>query len=167
MQWFQTYEYNPQLPVPFRLGAGVNGLLLLSGAFACYRREALLAVGGFDPDCLVEDYELTHRLRDHAGRRGVACRTAVIGAAQGRTEVPGTIPAFLRQRRRWFGGFLQTQYWYRHMVGNRRYGWLGTLMLPVKAIGHHAALLWAGRSGAAADLAGDRTGSGSSGRSRW
>ncbi len=44
----------------------VDGLLLISGAFGCYRRGALLAVGGFDPDCLVEDYELTHRLRDHA-----------------------------------------------------------------------------------------------------
>jgi hypothetical protein len=40
---------------------------------------------------------------------------------------------FLRQRRRWFGGFLQTQLWYRHMVGDRRYGRLGTRMLPVKA----------------------------------
>src|SRR6202012_1917670 len=37
-------------------------------------------------------------------------------------------------RRRWFGGFLQTQYWYRDMVGNRRYGALGMAMLPVKAI---------------------------------
>jgi cellulose synthase/poly-beta-1,6-N-acetylglucosamine synthase-like glycosyltransferase len=133
MQWFQTYEYIRNF-LSRSAWQQVGGLLLLSGAFACYRRQELLAVGGFDPDCLVEDYELTHRLRDHAGRLGIPCHTAVIGAAQGRTEVPGTIPAFLRQRRRWFGGFLQTQYWYRHMVGARRYGMLGTVMLPVKAI---------------------------------
>jgi hypothetical protein len=42
--------------------------------------------------------------------------------------------AFLRQRRRWFGGFLQTQHWNRDMVGNARYGHLGTAMLPVKAL---------------------------------
>jgi hypothetical protein len=41
--------------------------------------------------------------------------------------------AFLRQRRRWFGGFLQTQFFYRDMVGNPAYGRLGTWMLPVKA----------------------------------
>lgn len=35
--------------------------------------------------------------------------------------------------RRWFAGFLQTQYWYRDMVGNGRYGNLGRWMLPVKA----------------------------------
>ncbi len=133
LQWFQTYEYIRNFLSRAAWGRA-GGLLLLSGAFACYRRAPLLAVGGFDPDCLVEDYELTHRLRDHAGRLGLDWRTAVIGAAQGRTEVPGTLPSFLRQRRRWFGGFLQTQLWYRHMVGNRRYGVLGTAMLPVKAI---------------------------------
>ena len=133
MQWFQTYEYIRNFLSRSAWGR-VGGLLLLSGAFACYRRDALLAVGGFDPDCLVEDYELTHRLRDHAVRTGVIWRTGVVGAAQGRTEVPGTVPAFLRQRRRWFGGFLQTQWWYRHMVGDRRYGALGLAMLPVKAI---------------------------------
>lgn len=133
LQWFQTYEYVRNFLSRYAW-ASVDGLLLLSGAFACYRRDALLAVGGFDPDCLVEDYELTHRMRDHAVRQGLVWRTAVIGAAQGRTEVPGTVPVFLRQRRRWFGGFLQTQYWYRHMVGNGRYGRLGTMMLPVKAI---------------------------------
>jgi hypothetical protein len=40
----------------------------------------------------------------------------------------------LRQRRRWFAGFLQTQYWNRDLIGNRRYGALGLLMMPVKAI---------------------------------
>ena len=58
----------------------------------------------------------------------------MLGTARATTDAPATIPAFLRQRRRWFGGFLQTQLWYRDMVGSRRYGWLGVAMLPVKAI---------------------------------
>jgi hypothetical protein len=41
---------------------------------------------------------------------------------------------FLRQRRRWFAGFLQTQYWNRDMTGNARYGRLGLRMLPIKAL---------------------------------
>lgn len=110
-----------------------DGLLLISGAFAAYRRRAVLAVGGFDTDCLVEDYELTHRLLHHAVAQGLRWRTDVIGGARARTDAPGSLGAFLRQRRRWFGGFLQTQLWYRHMIGNRRYGRLGTRMLPVKA----------------------------------
>ena len=59
---------------------------------------------------------------------------ACLVAPRARTEAPSTPLAFLRQRRRWFGGFLQTQYWYRDMVGDPRYGALGLAMLPVKAI---------------------------------
>ncbi|MGI4876625.1 MAG: glycosyltransferase family 2 protein, partial [Janthinobacterium lividum] len=79
------------------------------------------------------DYELIHRLRRYAVGHRLAWTTRVIGAARARTAAPATLPAFLRQRRRWFGGFLQTQYWYRDMVGDARYGALGRWMLPVKA----------------------------------
>ena len=133
LQWFQTYEYVRNFLSRYAW-MQTNGLLLISGAFGCYRRAPLLEVGGFDPDCLVEDYELTHRLMDHAGRTGRVWHTAVVGGAHARTDAPATASAFLRQRQRWFGGFLQTQVWYRHMVGNPRYGRLGTAMLPVKAI---------------------------------
>ncbi|MDR3416783.1 MAG: glycosyltransferase family 2 protein [Nevskia sp.] len=133
LQWFQTYEYIRNFLSRYAW-MRVDSLLLISGAFAGFRREALLAVGGFDPECLVEDYELIHRLRRHAQSHGRHWTFRVLGGAQARTDAPATIPAFLRQRRRWFGGFLQTQYWYRSLVGDRRYGLLGTLMLPVKAV---------------------------------
>ncbi len=131
-EWFQSYEYIRNFLSRFAWERA-NGLLLISGAFAGFRRAAVIAVGGFDRDCLVEDYELIHRLRRHGVRAGHAWTTAVVGGARARTAAPADLPAFLAQRRRWFGGFLQTQYWYRDMVGDRRYGHLGTWMLPVKA----------------------------------
>lgn len=132
-QWFQTYEYIRNFLSRYAW-MQVGGLLLISGAFAGFRRRAVLQVGGFDPDCLVEDYELIHRLRRHGALAGLGWTTRVLGGARARTEAPGTVGAFLRQRRRWFGGFLQTQYWYRDMVGDARYGALGLAMLPVKAM---------------------------------
>jgi cellulose synthase/poly-beta-1,6-N-acetylglucosamine synthase-like glycosyltransferase len=131
-EWFQSYEYIRNFLSRYAWERA-NGLLLISGAFAGFRRAAVIAVGGFDRDCLVEDYELIHRLRRHGVRAGHAWTTAVVGGARARTAAPADLPAFLAQRRRWFGGFLQTQYWYRDMVGDRRYGHLGTWMLPVKA----------------------------------
>lgn len=131
-EWFQTYEYVRNFLSRYAW-ARLNGLLLVSGAFAAFRRQAVVDVGGFDPDCLVEDYELIHRLHRHAHDRGLDWRVDVVGAALAATDAPATLPAFLKQRRRWFGGFLQTQYWNRDMVANRRYGKLGTAMLPVKA----------------------------------
>lgn len=132
-QWFQTYEY-----VRNFLGRyawmQAHSLLLISGAFAAFRRTALVDVGGFDPVCLVEDYELIHRLHRHAADRGLDWRVRVVGAAQARTDAPASVIGFLRQRRRWFGGFLQTHYWNRDMVGNRRFGMLGTAHMPVKTL---------------------------------
>ncbi|PZP09959.1 MAG: glycosyl transferase, partial [Sphingomonas hengshuiensis] len=109
-------------------------LLLISGAFAAFRRSALVKVGGFDSDCMVEDYELIHRLHRHAADHGLDWRVRVEGAAQARTDAPASLIGFLRQRRRWFGGFLQTQYWNRDMIGNGRFGTLGSLHMPVKTL---------------------------------
>ena len=131
-QWFQTYEYVRNFISRFAW-MRVDGLLLISGAFAGFRREAVITVGGFDPECLVEDYELIHRLHRWSVDQDLGWKVRVLGEARAQTDAPGHTIAFLRQRRRWFGGFLQTQYWNRDMVGSRRFGQLGTLMLPVKA----------------------------------
>ena len=133
LQWFQTHEYMRNF-ISRYAWMRADSLLLISGAFASFRRDALLAVGGFDPLCLVEDYELSHRLRRYSADRALHWDVRVIGGAHARTDAPSTLRAFLRQRRRWFAGFLQTQYWNRDMTGNRRYGMLGLLMMPVKAI---------------------------------
>ncbi len=131
-QWFQTYEYVRNFLSRYAWGR-VDGLLLISGAFAGFRRAAVLTVGGFDPDCLVEDYELIHRLRRYGYQHGLNWHSMALGSARATTTAPDSSLRFLRQRRRWFGGFLQTQFWYREMVGNRQYQRLGTWMLPVKA----------------------------------
>jgi cellulose synthase/poly-beta-1,6-N-acetylglucosamine synthase-like glycosyltransferase len=132
-QWFQTYEYLRNFIARYAWSR-VESLLLISGAFAGFRRDAVLTVGGFDADCLVEDYELIHRLQRHGRDHGLDWRVRIIGSAVAQTDAPGSIRDLLHQRRRWFGGFLQTQYWNRDMVGSPRYGWLGMVMLPVKAV---------------------------------
>ena len=131
-QWFQTFEYLRNYLSRYAW-MRADSLLLISGAFAGFRTAAVRRVGGFDAACLVEDYELIHRLRRYGVVHGLGWTTAVVGSSRGVTEAPGAIGPFLRQRRRWFGGFLQTQFWYRDMIGNRAYGTLGRWMLPVKS----------------------------------
>ena len=132
-QWFQSYEYVRNF-LSRHAWEQLDSLLLISGAFAAFRRDAVVEVGGFDPDCMVEDYELIHRLHRQAVDHERDWRVRAVGGALARTDAPASPMAFLRQRRRWFGGFLQTQHWNRDMVGARRFGWLGTAMLPVKAL---------------------------------
>ena len=130
---FQTYEYIRNFLSRYAW-AQMDALLLVSGAFAGFRREAAIAVGGFDPGCMTEDYELIHRLRRFGVDQHLGWTTGVVGGARAITDAPATAGAFLRQRQRWFCGFLQTQFWYRDMVGSSRYGRLGLVMLPIKAL---------------------------------
>ncbi|MGJ3648455.1 glycosyltransferase family 2 protein [Sphingomonas sp. GlSt437] len=132
-QWFQRYEYVRNFLSRYAW-MQERGLLLISGAFAAFRREAVVRVGGFDPDCLVEDYELIHRLYRHSADHDLGWTIRVIGGATARTDAPASPMAFLRQRRRWFGGFLQTHWWNRDMIGNAHFGRLGTRMMPVKTL---------------------------------
>lgn len=131
-QRLQTYEYVRNYVSRYAY-MQIGSLLLVSGAFAAFRRTPLLTVGGFDPECLVEDYELIHRLHRYSAEHDLGWRVAAIGRAHAHTDVPDRPLKFLRQRRRWFAGFLETQYWHRDMIGNPRYGMLGRLILPIKA----------------------------------
>ncbi len=126
--FFQRYEY--VIGHLWRLTwSRFDATLLISGACGAFRREPLLAAGGFDPSSWTEDYEVMFRLHRHLRRLGRPCRVRIEPDFVARTEAPETIPTFLRQRRRWIGGAAETLFRYRHLVGNRRYGALGMLHL--------------------------------------
>jgi cellulose synthase/poly-beta-1,6-N-acetylglucosamine synthase-like glycosyltransferase len=80
---FQVVEYMRSFLL-FRLAcASVNGVVLVSGAFGLFRRNALVAVGGFDPTAIGEDMDLTVASRrsttrggGRSGSRSIRCRCA-------------------------------------------------------------------------------------------
>jgi cellulose synthase/poly-beta-1,6-N-acetylglucosamine synthase-like glycosyltransferase len=109
-------------------------LVLVSGAFAVFRRPLLEEVGGFDPLSKAEDYELLFRLHAAAAKRGQVLGAVVISDARAITDAPGTVRQFLRQRTRWFAGFIETMVRHRGMVGNPACGRLGTYHLLVKTV---------------------------------
>lgn len=132
-EWFQTFEYLRAF-LSRVAWMRIDALLLVSGAFAGYRRNALERVGGYRADSRVEDYELIHRMHrtSHDQERGWHIR--VVSDARAVTDAPGSLSNFLRQRQRWFAGFLETLLANRDMVGSPRYGAVGRLMLPLKMV---------------------------------
>lgn len=132
-QFFQTFEYARGFL--WRLTwMQYDMLLLISGAFAAYRRDVLETVGGFDTTSWVEDYELTHRVYRDIYDRGHQVTVKTLSGARGTTDAPATVGTFLNQRRRWFAGFIATHFKYHEMVGNGRYGAVGRYMLPLKTL---------------------------------
>jgi len=132
-QFFQTFEYARGFL--WRLTwMQYDMLLLISGAFAAYRRSTLAAAGGFDASSWVEDYELTHRVYRDAFDRGERVHVQTLSGARATTDCPARVRTFLNQRRRWFAGFIATHFQYHAMVGNGRYGTVGRYMMCVKTL---------------------------------
>ena len=114
--------------------ARTNALLLVSGAFSAYDREAIVKIGGYDTDSLVEDYELIHRIHKYSCENDLSWQVGVVANAYATTDAPGTISAFIQQRKRWFAGFLRTQFQYQEMIGSPAYRSVGKFMMPIKTI---------------------------------
>jgi cellulose synthase/poly-beta-1,6-N-acetylglucosamine synthase-like glycosyltransferase len=132
-QFFQTFEYARGFL--WRLTwMQYDMLVLISGAFAAYRRTVLEKAGGFDTTSWVEDYELTHRIYRDSFNNGQAITVKMLSDARGTTDAPAAVSTFLNQRRRWFAGFIATHFKFHDMVGNSRYGAVGKYMLCIKTL---------------------------------
>jgi len=114
--------------------AKLNIQLLLSGSFSGFQTRILRAVGGFDPTSLTEDYEVCYRLHAYCRQQGIDYAIVTLSDALCYTLVPDTLIGYLRQRIRWFQGFLQTLWRYRRYILRPSYGWFGVFALPIKVI---------------------------------
>jgi cellulose synthase/poly-beta-1,6-N-acetylglucosamine synthase-like glycosyltransferase len=127
---FQTIEYMRAFLL-FRLAcASVNGVVLISGAFGLFRRDAVIAVGGYDRTAIGEDMDLTIRLQAHFRRRGEPVRIEFDPNPLGWTQAPEDWRSLRSQRCRWRRGLLQVLWRHRRLIGNVRFGVLGIGVLP-------------------------------------
>jgi len=127
---FQVVEYlRAFLAGRTALSAG-NMLLIISGAFGLFRREAVIAVGGFRVDTVGEDMEIVTRLhrvyREQARRYRIVFQPDPVCW----TEAPETLKILGRQRNRWQRGTLQVLGYHRRMMANPRYGAIGLIAMP-------------------------------------
>jgi cellulose synthase/poly-beta-1,6-N-acetylglucosamine synthase-like glycosyltransferase len=108
----------------------LDSLLIISGAFGVFRRDVVLEVGGLDPDSLGEDAELVATIHEYMRDNERDYRIVFVPEPVCWTEVPESLSQLAKQRERWSRGLLQLLRKHRRMIGNPRYGRLGTLSLP-------------------------------------
>ncbi len=120
----QSLEYICGFNLDRRAYDAWNCITVAPGAVSAVRRRALLEVGGFQPDTLAEDTDLTLALH----RRGY--RVRYMAGAVAWTEAPETIRALAKQRFRWCFGTMQCLWKHRDMLFNPRFGALGFFSLP-------------------------------------
>ena len=135
VQHMQNAEYTFGITLRHTL-ASINGLYVTPGPFSFYRRSALEKVGGFRHGHQTEDMEMALRLQ-HAGY-------GIENAPRARvyTKSPDTILKLIKQRTRWTSGFLRNVLGeYRGLIGSRKHGVLGMLVLPTAVIALGSSIL--------------------------
>jgi cellulose synthase/poly-beta-1,6-N-acetylglucosamine synthase-like glycosyltransferase len=121
---WQALEYIVAQNLERRALAALGTLTVVPGAVGAWRREALVALGGFRSDTVAEDQDLTIDLQRHG------YRVHFDSSAIAWTEAPVTFRGLARQRFRWAYGTLQCLWKYRRLTFNPRYGALGMIALP-------------------------------------
>lgn len=126
----QTVEYLRSFLVG-RLGWNhLGGNLIVSGAFGLFRRDAMLAVGGYRADTVGEDIELVVRMRRHGIETGGRTAVTFVADPIAWTEAPSSLRVLGRQRDRWQRGLADTLHRHRRLGLNPRYRTLGLLAYP-------------------------------------
>jgi cellulose synthase/poly-beta-1,6-N-acetylglucosamine synthase-like glycosyltransferase len=123
---FQTVEYL-RAYLFGRLGWNrLGGNLIISGAFGLFRREAVIAIGGYDKGTVGEDMEIVVRLRRYACEHHLPDRVTFVPDPVAWTEAPESLQGLARQRDRWHRGLAEVLWRHRRLLFNPRYRTLGT-----------------------------------------
>jgi cellulose synthase/poly-beta-1,6-N-acetylglucosamine synthase-like glycosyltransferase len=126
----QVVEYFRAFLLGRMVWQSYNALLIISGAFGMFRRQAVLEVGGYRTDTVGEDLEITMHMHHHFRRKKYPYRIIFVPDPVCWTEVPERVRDLSRQRNRWHRGLLESLLRHRTMFLNPRYGVLGIFAMP-------------------------------------
>jgi len=127
LQHMQNAGYGLGIFSRFTL-ASLGSAFITPGPFSIFRTSVVRDLGGWRHGHSTEDLEMALRIQERGDVIGNAPRAIVY------TGTPRTFKALFRQQVRWTYGFLRNAVDYRHMFGNKSYGNLGLVILPMALI---------------------------------
>ncbi len=132
-KWLAMFQVNEYLRafLTGRVGwSAVNGLMVVSGAFALFKRVALIECGGFSLHTVGEDMELVTRLERVLHEKKQDYRVVFVPDPVCWTEAPKDLKTLSNQRNRWHRGLIDTMRIHKRMLLNPSYGVVGMLAFP-------------------------------------
>lgn len=118
-----------------RMGwSALNAVLIISGAFGVFRKEVVVAAGGYRHDAIGEDMELVTRLHRIYRLEGKPYRIAFLPDPICWTEAPESTKVLKSQRTRWQRGLGQCLLLHRKLLWHPRGGAPGWLAFPFMLI---------------------------------
>jgi cellulose synthase/poly-beta-1,6-N-acetylglucosamine synthase-like glycosyltransferase len=112
----------------------MNSTLVISGAFGIFRKEAVVAVNGYQTNSLGEDMDLVVRMHRKYRDMGKDYDIVFLPDPVCWTEAPSDLKTLEKQRRRWQVGLLQCLFHNKDMMLNPRYGMIGLFAFPYNFI---------------------------------
>lgn len=124
---FQIVEYLRAFLIG-RVGwDAVNSLLIVSGAFGAFKKDAVIEVGGYAKNTIGEDMELIVKMHDYFLRNKRKYRIKFVPDPVCWTQAPETLKDLRSQRRRWQIGLMDSLLKHKRMFFNPRYKQIGLI----------------------------------------
>lgn len=123
----QVMEYDRSFLASRILLDGFNGNLIISGAFGLFKKDVVVAAGGYDSKTLGEDMELVMKLHVFCRCNDIPYSIRYEPNAVCWSQAPGSYKDLSKQRRRWHLGLFQSLIKYRGMFMKSQFGLVGTV----------------------------------------
>ena len=121
----QVLEYDRSFLASRILFDKFNGSLIISGAFGLFKKEMVIAAGGYDHETMGEDMELVVKLHEYCCANKLPYYIKYATDAICWSQAPERLRDLCRQRKRWHLGLFQSMWKHRIMLFNPKYGAAG------------------------------------------
>ena len=118
----QVLEYDRSFLAARILFDKFNGSLIISGAFGLFKKDIVIACGGYDHSTMGEDMELVVKMHEFCLANELPYSIRYATGAICWTQVPERLEDLCTQRRRWHLGLFQSMTRHRSLFANLHYG---------------------------------------------
>lgn len=118
----QVLEYDRSFLASRILFDKFNGSLIISGAFGLFKKDVVIAAGGYNHNTMGEDMELVVRLHEYCTSNNIPYNIKYASDAVCWTQAPEKLRDLCKQRKRWHLGLFQSMYLHRNMLFNSKFG---------------------------------------------
>lgn len=99
-----------------------NGNLIISGAFGLFKKDIVIAAGGYETNTVGEDMELVMKLHVFCKSNEIPYKIKYLSDAVCWSQAPEKLRDLAKQRKRWHIGLLQSMWKYKELFANTKYG---------------------------------------------
>ncbi|MBQ9134373.1 MAG: glycosyltransferase family 2 protein [Clostridia bacterium] len=118
----QVLEYDRSFLASRILFDKFNGSLIISGAFGLFKKDVVIAAGGYDRSTMGEDMELVVKLHEYCVANDMPYTIKYATDAICWSQAPERLRDLCKQRRRWHLGLFQSLWKHKVLLANPRFG---------------------------------------------